>query len=176
MLAKIDGTHIAYSDNGAGTALVVLHAFPLNRTMWAPQEAHLSRRFRVVTVDLRGHGESDAPLWHSSLEQYAGDVNGLLDHLAIQQSVLIGLSMGGYVSFAFYRKYARRVQALVLADTRAAAAGSFPVERKPPPSGCGCESTQGPFPQTKRAGVTRFRMRATVPPARAFPPGPRAAA
>ena len=121
MLAKINGTHIAYSDKGTGTALVFLHAFPLNRTMWAPQEAHLSRRFRVVTVDLRGHGESDAPLWHSSLEQYAGDVNGLLDHLAIQQAVLIGLSMGGYVSFAFYRKYARRVQALVLADTRAAA-------------------------------------------------------
>jgi len=121
MLANINGTQIAYSDNGAGTALVFLHAFPLNRTMWAPQETHLSRRFRVVTVDLRGHGESDAPLWHSSLEQYAGDVNGLLDHLAIQQAVLIGLSMGGYVSFAFYRKYARRVQALVLADTRAAA-------------------------------------------------------
>lgn len=121
MLANINGTQIAYSDTGAGISLIFLHAFPLNRTMWAPQEAHFSRRFRVVTVDLRGHGESDAPLWHSSLEQYADDVNGLLDHLAIERAVLIGLSMGGYVNFAFYRKYARRVQALVLADTRAAA-------------------------------------------------------
>ena len=121
MLANIKGTRMAYSDNGAGRSLVFLHAFPLNRTMWAPQEAYLSRRFRIVTVDLRGHGESDAPLWHYSLEQYADDVNGLLDHLAIEQAVLIGLSMGGYVAFAFYRKYAHRVQALVLADTRASA-------------------------------------------------------
>lgn len=121
MLANINGTHIAYSDKGTGTSLVFLHAFPLNRTMWAPQEAHLSRRFRIVTVDLRGHGESDAPLWHYSLEQYADDINSLLDHLAIPRAVLIGLSMGGYVNFAFYKKYARRVQGLVLADTRAAA-------------------------------------------------------
>ncbi len=121
MLANINGTRMAYSDNGAGRSLVFLHAFPLNRTMWAPQEAYLSRRFRIVTVDLRGHGESDAPLWHYSLEHYADDVNGLLDHLAIEQAVLIGLSMGGYVAFAFYRKYAHRVQALVLADTRASA-------------------------------------------------------
>jgi pimeloyl-ACP methyl ester carboxylesterase len=121
MPVNINGTRIAYSDNGGGMSLVFLHAFPLNRTMWGPQEKQLSRRFRIVTVDLRGHGESDAPLWHYSLEQYADDVNGLLDHLAIERAVLIGLSMGGYVNFAFYRKYARRVRALVLADTRAAA-------------------------------------------------------
>jgi pimeloyl-ACP methyl ester carboxylesterase len=72
-------------------------------------------------MDLRGHGESDAPLWRFSLEQYADDVAGLLDHLAIPQAVLVGLSLGGYVGFAFYRKYADRVRALVLADTRAQA-------------------------------------------------------
>ena len=121
MKAQINGISIGYGDRGTGTALIFLHAFPLNRTMWAPQEDILSRQYRVITMDLRGHGESDAPLWRFSLEQYADDVAGLLDRLSIQQAVLVGLSMGGYVGFAFYRKYADRVKALVLADTRAQA-------------------------------------------------------
>jgi 3-oxoadipate enol-lactonase len=121
MKTQIHGMTIGYNDRGAGMPLVFLHAFPLNRTMWERQEESLSRRFRTITIDFRGHGESDAPLWRYSLEQYADDVAGLLDHLAVRQAVLIGLSMGGYVSFAFYRKYADRVRALVLADTRAQA-------------------------------------------------------
>src|SRR3989454_8067955 len=76
--------------------------------MWEPQVRSLSGEFRVVTVDLRGHGESDAPLWLYTMDQFADDVKGLLDHLAIQQAVLAGFSMGGYVVFAFYRKYADR--------------------------------------------------------------------
>lgn len=121
MKTQINGMTIGYHDHGAGMPLVFLHAFPLNRTMWKPQEEALSRRFRTITIDFRGHGESDAPLWRYSLEQYADDVAGLLDHLGVRQAVLIGLSMGGYVSFAFYRKYADRVRGLVLADTRAQA-------------------------------------------------------
>jgi 3-oxoadipate enol-lactonase len=120
-LAEINGITLAYDDRGIGLPLVFLHAFPLNRTMWLAQEKALSSRFRVITIDLRGHGESDAPLWHYSLEQAADDVRALLDHLSIQQAVFIGLSMGGYISFAFYRKYADRVKGLVLADTRAQA-------------------------------------------------------
>jgi pimeloyl-ACP methyl ester carboxylesterase len=68
-----------------------------------------------------GHGESDAPLWAFSLEDYADDVCALLDHLAIPQAVLVGLSMGGYVGFAISRKYGNRLKGLVLADTRAQA-------------------------------------------------------
>jgi 3-oxoadipate enol-lactonase len=93
----------------------------LNRTMWKPQEEALSRQYRIVTMDLRGHGESDAPLWRFALERYADDVAELMDHLSIQRAVLVGLSMGGYISFAFYRKYAQRVRGLALADTRAQA-------------------------------------------------------
>ncbi|HJR76121.1 MAG TPA: alpha/beta fold hydrolase [Nitrospiraceae bacterium] len=121
MKTRINGINLAYNDQGTGTALIFLHAFPLNRTMWRPQEEALSRRYRVVVVDLRGHGESDAPLWRFTLEQYADDVAGLMDHLSIPRAVLVGLSMGGYVGFAFYRKYAERVRGLVLADTRAQA-------------------------------------------------------
>ena len=125
--AKINNIALAFNDQGTGLPIIFLHAFPLNRTMWAEQEAALSSQFRVITIDLRGHGESDAPLWHYSVDQAADDVIGLLDHFSIQQAVFVGLSMGGYVLFALYRKYAERVQGLVLSDTRAQA---YTVEGK----------------------------------------------
>ena len=121
MQAKINDMTLAYSDSGSGQPIVFLHAFPLNRTMWAEQEAALSSHHRVITIDLRGHGESDAPLWHYSLDQAADDVRALLDHLSIRQALFVGLSMGGYILLAFYRKYADRVKGMVLADTRAQA-------------------------------------------------------
>jgi pimeloyl-ACP methyl ester carboxylesterase len=118
---QVNGTTIAYNDQGTGLPIVFLHAFPLNRTMWARQEHALSSQFRIITIDLRGHGESDAPLWRYTLDQSADDVSELLDHLAIQQALFVGLSMGGYILFAFYRKYRARVKGLILADTRAQA-------------------------------------------------------
>ena len=121
MQAKINGMTLAFNDQGTGLPIVFLHAFPLNRTMWAEQEDLLSSQFRIITIDLRGHGESDAPLWRYTLDQAADDVIGLLDHLSIRQAVFVGLSMGGYILFALYRKYADRVMGLVLADTRAQA-------------------------------------------------------
>lgn len=121
MKAQINGITLAYDDQGQGLPVVFLHAFPFNRRMWQAQAAALGDRFRIITVDLRGHGESDAPLWHYTLETYADDVAALLDHLAVERAALVGLSMGGYLSFAFHRKYPRRVSGLVLADTRAEA-------------------------------------------------------
>ena len=121
MQVKINGMTLAFNDRGTGLPIVFLHAFPLNRTMWAKQEDALSSQFRVITIDLRGHGESDAPLWHYSLDQAADDVHGLLDYLSIRQAVFVGLSMGGYILFAFHRKFADRVNGMVLADTRAQA-------------------------------------------------------
>jgi len=121
MQATINGITLAYNDTGRGLPIVFLHAFPLNRTMWAEQESALSSHHRVITIDLRGHGESDAPLWHYTIDQAAGDVRALLDHLSIRQALFVGLSMGGYILLAFYRKYADRVKGMVLADTRARA-------------------------------------------------------
>ncbi len=121
MRTTINGITLAYNDTGQGLPLVFLHAFPLNRTMWAPQEEALSRKFRVITVDLRGHGESDAPLWRYTLDQFADDVRSLLDHLSVPRAVLVGLSMGGYLIFSCYRRFPDRIKALVLADTRAEA-------------------------------------------------------
>lgn len=121
MQTTINDITLAYSDTGSGLPIVFLHAFPLNRMMWAEQESALSSYHRVITIDLRGHGESDAPLWRYTLDQAADDVHALLDHLSIRQALFVGLSMGGYILFAFYRKYANRVKGMVLADTRAQA-------------------------------------------------------
>jgi len=118
---QVNNITISYSDQGTGLPVVFLHAFPLNRTMWAPQERLLSSQFRIITLDLRGHGKSDAPLWRYTLEQSGDDVGALLDHLGIQRALFVGLSMGGYILFAFYRKYTARVKGLILADTKAQA-------------------------------------------------------
>ncbi|MBI3603814.1 MAG: alpha/beta fold hydrolase [Nitrospirae bacterium] len=121
MKARINGIDLAYSDDGRGLPVVFLHAFPFNRSMWEPQRQALSKHYRVIAVDLRGHGESDAPLWRYTLDQFADDVAGLLDHLKITGAVFVGLSMGGYLLFAFHRKYPERIKGLVFCDTRAEA-------------------------------------------------------
>ena len=125
MLADVNGIRLAYSDTGSGSPTVLLvHGFPLNRSMWDPQMGRLrAAGCRIVAPDLRGFGASEGadggPL---TMEQHADDLAALLDSLQIAEPVVyVGLSMGGYVAFAFWRRYARRVRAFVLADTRAAA-------------------------------------------------------
>ncbi|HEY7269161.1 MAG TPA: alpha/beta fold hydrolase [Dehalococcoidia bacterium] len=116
--ANINGIDIAYTDEGSGTPVVFIHGYPLNRTMWDAQVKGLSGRARTVAIDLRGHGESQAPIWLTSVDIYADDVRGLLDNLGIDKAVICGFSMGGYVAFAFLRRYPERVRGLILADTR----------------------------------------------------------
>jgi pimeloyl-ACP methyl ester carboxylesterase len=100
-------------------ALVLIHGFPLDRHLWDAQLEGLSSLTRVIAPDLRGAGDSEVPPGPYSVDQYADDVAGLLDGLNIRRAVIGGLSMGGYVAFAFWRRYAERVRALVLCDTRA---------------------------------------------------------
>lgn len=131
--AEVDGARVHYLDAGAGEpALLLLHAFPLHSGMWAPQIEHLSGNRRVIAPDLLGFGGSDAPesMYRYTMLGYADLVAGLLDHLGLARVVLGGLSMGGYVAFAFLRQHAERVAALILADTRAAADTSAVFERR----------------------------------------------
>lgn len=121
MKVVVNGVALSYTDQGNGIPLVFIHAFPLSKAMWQPQVDALKDSYRVITLDLRGHGESDTVLWNCTLDDYASDVLGLLDHLNIRQAVFIGLSMGGYTLFSFYRQHPERVTAMVLADTRAQA-------------------------------------------------------
>ena len=117
-VARVRGTEVAYDDVGGGEAVVLLHGFPFDRSMWREQARALSGVCRVVAPDLRGQGET--PLGGATLTmgEMAEDVAALLDGLGVERVVLGGLSMGGYVAFEFYRRFPRRVRALVLADTR----------------------------------------------------------
>jgi 3-oxoadipate enol-lactonase len=120
-ICRVRGIELAYDDVGAGVPVVLLHGFPFNRTLWREQVEALKDSYRVVTPDLRGHGETTATSEPATMEEMARDVAALLDELRIERPVLGGLSMGGYVTLAFYRLFPRRVRTLLLADTRAQA-------------------------------------------------------
>ncbi|OUN01157.1 MAG: hypothetical protein BAA04_13200 [Firmicutes bacterium ZCTH02-B6] len=121
MEASVRGTRLVYDDVGQGPPIVFLHAFPLNKAMWRRQlEAAAAAGWRALAVDLRGFGGSEAGSEPFTMDVCADDVAALLDRLDIQEPVVLaGLSMGGYVAFAFARRYPQRLRALVLADTRA---------------------------------------------------------
>jgi pimeloyl-ACP methyl ester carboxylesterase len=107
---------------GRGPAVVLLHAFPLNASMWAAQREALSDAYRVVCPDQRGFGGTQ--LYDhdgASLDEVADDLAAMLDKLKVDRCVLGGLSMGGYVTMAFARRHPDRLRAVVLADTRASA-------------------------------------------------------
>ncbi len=120
-LARIDDIQMAYTDTGLGSPVVLIHGYPFNRSLWNEQVAALSNSYRVIVPDLRGFGETDASTGTATMSQMAQDVARLLDHLEIPRAAIGGLSMGGYVTLAFYRQFPSRVRALVLADTRAQA-------------------------------------------------------
>ncbi len=102
-------------DTESGLPLVFLHAFPLNRRMWAAQQEALAPRFSLA-LDLPGFG--DRSLVEPKLEAYAGDVADQLDTAGITRAAFVGLSMGGYVLLRLLALDPKRVAALVLADTR----------------------------------------------------------
>ncbi len=105
---------------GDGVPMLLLHGFPLDRTLWAPQLAAPIDGVRMITPDLPGFGEShgtDVP----SMDAWADWTADLLDALRLDRVILGGLSMGGYLCFAMWRRHPERIRALVLADTRAGA-------------------------------------------------------
>ncbi len=117
-VARVRGIELAYDDIGRGAAVVLLHGFPFDRSMWREQAEALGGACRVIVPDLRGQGETTLGGGDVTMGEMAEDVAALLDELSIERVVLGGLSMGGYVAFEFFRRFPRRVRALVLADTR----------------------------------------------------------
>lgn len=120
----INGYTMAYRDEGTGEPLLLVHGFPLSGVMWNPQIEEFKRDYRLIVPDLRGLGQSAAGAptdRFSSVDEYADDLRTLLDTLGLAKVVFVGLSMGGYIAFAFYRRYPERVRALVLCDTRSEA-------------------------------------------------------
>jgi pimeloyl-ACP methyl ester carboxylesterase len=127
-------THIAhllhrslrYFESGAGRPVILLHAFPLSADQWLPQLHRVPAGWRFIAPDLRGFrgvgpAFEDPAAVNLTIDDYADDVLALMVQLEIDRAVVCGLSMGGYVAFGLWRRAARRVEGLVLSNTRAAA-------------------------------------------------------
>jgi len=105
---------------GDGPALLLVHGFPLDRTVWRHQLAALPR-WKRIAPDLRGAGGSSAPRDGYSVARYAEDLVAVLDAVGVGPAVVCGLSMGGYVVFELWRRYPDRIRGIVLCDTKAEA-------------------------------------------------------
>ncbi len=116
----VNGVNLAVEVQGDGPAVLFVHGYPFDRTIWRDQIDSLEG-YRRIAPDLRGMGQSDAPDLGYGMGIYADDLAALLDALGVNEVVLCGLSMGGYVIFEFLRRWRHRVRALILVDTRAEA-------------------------------------------------------
>ena len=111
---------ITYDDSGAGTPIVLLHAFPQTREMWTMQVEELAKHHRVITPDLYGFGGSSLPEHGWTVEGMADAIAEFLLGIGITEPIVLGgLSMGGYVALAFARRHPEKLRGLILADTKA---------------------------------------------------------
>ncbi|WP_269685952.1 alpha/beta fold hydrolase [Flavobacterium lacustre] len=110
-------TKISYSDTGKGTAIVLLHGFLENKTMWQDFIPELSLKNRIITIDLLGHGETECLGYVHSMEDNADVVHEVLSSLRIRKAILVGHSMGGYVALAFAELFPESIKGLVLLNS-----------------------------------------------------------
>src|SRR4051794_29639760 len=114
-----DGVNIYYEVHGSGPPLLLTHGYSSSSAMWQGQIEALSKRHRLVLWDMRGHGQSDYPddprAYSEALT--VADMAALLDEVGATSAIVGGLSLGGYMSLAFYRAHPKRVRALLIIDT-----------------------------------------------------------
>lgn len=107
---RCEGNGICYSDQGKGDVIILLHGFCGSSAYWEKVTPQLSRSYRVIAPDLRGHGESEAPMGPYSIDQMADDLLFLLEALEIKECYLFGHSLGGYIALSFAERYASRLK------------------------------------------------------------------
>lgn len=114
-----DGVDIYFEVHGSGDALLLTHGFSATSQMWTPQIEALAKDHTLITWDMRGHGQSDSPEDDAAYSETltTGDMAALLDHLGFETAIIGGLSLGGYMSLAFYADFPERVKALLIIDT-----------------------------------------------------------
>ncbi len=111
------GIKLAYEDRGAGKpAFVFVHGWLCDRSFFAPQAEYFVRRHRVVSVDLRGHGESDKPEGQYPIAAYADDIAYMIEQLGLGKVLAVGHSMGGAVAFQLAAAHPDRVAGIVMLD------------------------------------------------------------
>ncbi len=112
-----DGAQIFYQVQGEGEPMLLVHGYPLNSGLFRDNVGPLSEQFQVITVDLRGFGQSIAPSNEASIAIYATDVLAVMDGLGLEQAIVGGMSMGGITAFEMYRQAPQRFRGLLLIDT-----------------------------------------------------------
>ena len=133
--ARVGGVRIVHESWGTGPPLVCCHPFAVDRSIWWPQRARFAERYRVITFDQRGSGESDHPVPAAgeedpyTIDSFAEDLRGVLDDLGIQSARVLGYSMGGATALRFATRWPERVEALVLASTMASRLPEEIIER-----------------------------------------------
>ena len=117
LFANVNGIKICYDTIGDGYPVVLVHGFSNRKEHWRAQIGDLSEYFKLIRLDNRGAGKSDRPDGTYTMEIYADDINGLLDHLNIEIAHIIGHSLGGMIVQNFALKYPERVNKIVLINT-----------------------------------------------------------
>src|SRR5215472_3516620 len=113
------GMKLYYETHGEGPVILLSHGYSATSQMWRGQVAALSAKNKLVTWDMRGHGQSDYPevISEYSEEATVADMAALLDHVGAKKAIVGGLSLGGYMSLAFHLRHPERVRALLIIDT-----------------------------------------------------------
>lgn len=115
------GAEIFYDVAGSGPAVVLLHPFPAHHEIWLPVAQTLAPRNRLIMPDLRGHGESALGEGPATMEKHAADLARVMDAAGVDRAPIVGVSIGGYIVFEFWRRFRERISALVLCNTKAQA-------------------------------------------------------
>lgn len=110
-------TKISFTDSGEGTAIVLLHGFLENKKMWTEYVNLFSEKYRVITIDLLGHGESDCLGYVHEMEDNANVVYEILQSLKIEKATILGHSMGGYAALAFAELFPENIKKVVLLNS-----------------------------------------------------------
>ena len=103
-----DDAEIVYTVTGNGRPVVLLHPFPVHHEFWQPVTAALSSRYRLILPDLRGHGDSGVGQGPATMAKHAQDLVRICDREEIGRAAFVGVSIGGYILFEFWRRYRER--------------------------------------------------------------------
>ncbi len=115
--AHVNGIDVRYKVTGEGPWVTLSHSLACRLEMWDEEVKRLSKYFTVLAYDTRGHGGTSAPAMPYTLDMIAADIKGLFDHLGIERSHWVGLSMGGVFGLAAALRYPGLFETMVLADT-----------------------------------------------------------
>jgi 3-oxoadipate enol-lactonase len=119
MQVRSGDTEIFYEVRGTGPDLVLLHPFPADHRIWIPVADMLATRFRVITPDIRGLGQSAPGDGVATMEKHAEDLRHVCEDARVERAVFGGNSIGGYILFEFWCRFRERVSGLIFVDTRA---------------------------------------------------------